>query len=1115
MSNYPKIYSISTVGVRQHENADYLLHDVRTDFTGNNGLGKSLIADLLQLIFVPLRDDWKPGTEGLDEKERKIETIPLQREWISHAYSFLNIEKSKGKFLTIGVYIPRTSRVPVRPFIIQKSEDFENKKITLKTFEQILTSNDFIADNLHIYDLPELKRQLKKKHEIYLKDFYQRDQVNEYFELLFRNQILPIDLTKETNLKSFAKVLQSFAKAKTLKITDSKSLQNFLFEDDEDIKTTFDNQKEILNQHIRNFHRADQEIKTWEVKQKLLEHLKRTHATHVKAKEDFLSRNTHLLSKKSNEATKAFNENERTKDNAFQEYSSARTTYDTQCKESFALMLAQKEVCNEMRSRLEVEKSETGASNLKALKEQFQEKNIFNQRLELLSQIIAKLKTVEAAQVKFDEQEKTKEQRKRLFQLKGIDNYQQFQKSKWVNGYDSAYQYYNERNIFILEKLKTLKEVFALYDGNNPDSLFNWAIKEEKPLSIEQETVIMSFKEIFVRRLKSSEGKRFTVSPKSLMSSFEVEGEGVWVNLGEVSEYFPFVKKRMFNDKNKLHQAIEKDKEQITTEINSLNVEVSEINNLNKSLLAIGFNQELVEIYQDRERIEKYEVNKLLTEENVQFAVDNFESFANLKILKTEAKQLDEKITSIISKSSVVDSEIELNQEILDDILVDSGRLKNEITNPIDTTDLNLKSLSKKELAEKRKELKKEIKAAEGVRVATKKKRDDQLNTFNSAKAQAQALRQTSDSTADAFKKAKTNLEEQTELKFDKLLTMGNVTDESVENDRIDFINKNETYHTEYITVAGQFDESKPDKKNPELFNSSGIPYFSYQTLENVLCGRIGLSGLTKELNELNKTLLTLGDLQLKILTEVFGLVEKQYKAHDDTVRRLNFFFEKNKVSDAFQFKVEFKAREDINIDWIEKMKARGRVHNDGVDLFTLPEDLPSEENTPENLIRNIAKKFYGSVDADTSQLLNPKFYFTLKVKMEDEQGKKNAGSGGQAYTALALLCIGRLSIVQKHQERNPGIKFIIIEELSNIDDTNFNIFPEIAKQFGYQLMTMTPKPFGSYTNEEWYLHMLVKGKDDKERNYTPMSFFKTKYKKVELDKYLKEQNELEGTKAT
>ena len=306
---------------------DYLLHSVRTDFTGNNGLGKSLIADLLQLIFVPLRDEWKSGTEGLDEKEKKIETIPLERGWISHAYCFLNIEKTKGKFLTIGVYIPRTSRVPVRPFIIQQGDDFENKKILLKPFEQILTSNDFIAENFHIYDLTELKRNLFNKHKIHLKDFYQREQVNEYFDLLFKNHILPIDLTKETNLKSFAKVLQSFSKAKTLKITDSKSLQNFLFEDEEDIKTTFDSQKEILNQHIRNFHRADQEIKTLEKKQKRLSQLKTTHDNYIKAKESYLSKNAHLLSKKSNEALKAFTSNEASKSKAFDEYTTAKATY--------------------------------------------------------------------------------------------------------------------------------------------------------------------------------------------------------------------------------------------------------------------------------------------------------------------------------------------------------------------------------------------------------------------------------------------------------------------------------------------------------------------------------------------------------------------------------------------------------------------------------------------------------------------------------------------------------------------------------------------------------------------------------------------------------------------
>ena len=407
MSNYPKLYSISTVGIRQHENADYLLHSVRTDFTGNNGLGKSLVADLLQLIFVPLRDEWKSGTEGLDEKEKKIETIPLERDWISHAYCFLNIEKTKGKYLTIGVYIPRTSRVPVRPFIIQQGDDFENKKILLKSFEQILTSDDFIAPNLHIYDLAELKRNLFNKYKIHFKDFYQRDHVNDYFDLLFKNHILPIDLTKETNLKSFAKVLQSFSKAKTLKITDSKSLQNFLFEDDEDIKTTFDNQKETLNQHIRNFHRADQEIKTLEEKQKRLSQLKLTHGNYIKAKENYLSKNAHLLSKKNNEALKAFTTNETNKNKAFEEYTNAKGTYESQCRESYVMMLEQKAICNEIRTKLEDEQTEAGKQNLEKLKTQLDTDKTFVKELETLSPLIKKFKTVDAVKSEFDTQEKS------------------------------------------------------------------------------------------------------------------------------------------------------------------------------------------------------------------------------------------------------------------------------------------------------------------------------------------------------------------------------------------------------------------------------------------------------------------------------------------------------------------------------------------------------------------------------------------------------------------------------------------------------------------------------------------------------------------------------------
>ena len=379
-------------------------------------------------------------------------------------------------------------------------------------------------------------------------------------------------------------------------------------------------------------------------------------------------------------------------------------------------------------------------------------------------------------------------------------------------------------------------------------------------------------------------------------------------------------------------------------------------------------------------------------------------------------------------------------------------------------------------------------------------------------KGNTSTLRNSKIHSENLFKDAIRILETETDIKFETQLQLGDVTQESVDNLKIDFDKQRTLYHSEYIAVAGIFEESKAVNNNPEIYKTDGIPYFNFHSLVNLLCGKIRLEDLTNKLFELNDHLKTLGELQLKILTEVFTLVEKQYDDFYKTILNLNFFFEKNKISDDYKFRIEFAPKRDINIDWIQKMKDKTRVHKHGIDLFTNPEDLPSQENTPENLIRNIARQFYSSVNPEPSNLLDPKYYFTINVRMEDEEGKQNFGSGGQAYTALALLCIGRLSIVQKHQERNAGVKFIIIEELSNIDDTNFNIFPDIARRFGYQLMTMTPKPFGSYTDEEWYLHMLVKGKEDKFRNYTPMSFFKTKSNNIELDKYIIEQNELEGT---
>ena len=106
MNKLPLIHSISTVNVVKHYNQDYLIHDTRTDFTGPNGIGKSLLADLLQILFIAERKKIRFGTDSVKKEYRQIHTIPYKG---PNAYFFINIEVEHKMYLTFGVNIPNTS----------------------------------------------------------------------------------------------------------------------------------------------------------------------------------------------------------------------------------------------------------------------------------------------------------------------------------------------------------------------------------------------------------------------------------------------------------------------------------------------------------------------------------------------------------------------------------------------------------------------------------------------------------------------------------------------------------------------------------------------------------------------------------------------------------------------------------------------------------------------------------------------------------------------------------------------------------------------------------------------------------------------------------------------
>lgn len=117
-NRYPQIFSLSTAGIRHHGYQDYIFHPQRTDFVGDSGVGKSMIADMLQLVLVG-SGEFKPSTDG---ESRTPRGMILSTNRSGFGYIFLNIRTDKQAYVVIGVYINASSN-QIRHFIVQAGYD--------------------------------------------------------------------------------------------------------------------------------------------------------------------------------------------------------------------------------------------------------------------------------------------------------------------------------------------------------------------------------------------------------------------------------------------------------------------------------------------------------------------------------------------------------------------------------------------------------------------------------------------------------------------------------------------------------------------------------------------------------------------------------------------------------------------------------------------------------------------------------------------------------------------------------------------------------------------------------------------------------------------------------
>lgn len=1049
---YPRIFSLSTVGILKHYVHDYLFHPLRTDFIGPNGVGKSVVADLLQLIFIYDTDLIKFGTDGVKQDERSIYKLPYKT---SVAYCFLNIEVKKDKFLIIGIAIHSQVSVRIMPFLISNSVNPSKPidELCLKKNE-ILLARDFLVDNRAILDIKTLAGKLLKEKGLYCNYFKTKDEVNKYYQFLYEKQILSINLSIGENLRAFAKVIQSFSKAKTLDLkpsSASKSLKQFLFEEsDTELLDDYSSQQSALEKLLRGYSSLDKYIKQLEQKQQGLLQLKKLdNEVVVKKKEVGLLRvsecfhNLRQLKEKEHETLSLLN-SEQEKiilldsksrklpviDRLIQEAIAKaddnydlHTTYLENLNKSQHLEneLKELEIIRKQKMpegwKAGIEKIDIGIRSMISIKE----------AVRFITPIVKKYKSLSALE------EARSIQQKRIQSIIGD-----------------------------LERQREKEErLISLLESSSICSLVQWIIRNNKQLSKKQEAAVMRFAAMAIQKTDTpTEGEKF-IHPEELIiqaaDAEDVEKKGFWLRLGPLSEFIePGDGEPVFSDSAKMEKTI--------TQL---------IGNLKESLQQLAYKH----FEMDKVNNAKPFDDKIITEE---FDLNLIEYSTIEKVKEGVAclLQLDEKIATFEEEKRLVDAAI---STMLGQMPVGS-RLKAP-----DLLKAELQTIRNRCQQRGRKFTKYETTHSLAIQTA-----NDRRSRYESAIIEAAASISTGQITfdnqySDYFKEFGEN------ITTDQFI-IGEVPLSLMEKA---FQELQARYRLKYKELINRFEETQQDKSLPVSMEIEKESY-SFVVLEQVLLGNkiVHTDNITDALNEANAGRISMAEDMKNSMVKIFDKTLKRYKRYKDLVHSINTFFKGRKISDRFYFNVDFSESKTIKIELLEDIGTRIR--------YAAKQDELAFDKPVSDFIEEFFKKSAHLAERmPIDKLLNPKTYFDLSVSLTDESRNEIPGSTGEAYSAIALLGIARLSLVQA--EARKGLRFIILEEIGSLDNTNFSTFPSIAKEYGYQIITMSPQPYRTSLDEEWFAHHLIKGHVDGNINYHPSaSYFKTKDRSQDLKTYLK-----------
>lgn len=1074
MKNYPIIKRLSTLGIVHHQAFDYDFNPFRTDFVGEGGAGKSMISDILQLICVGTSAFHSP-TKSTGKREPNTMVLRTDGKGTDMAYAFINVEIEKDRFIVIGIYLESSGTSNM--FIIQSGNNFDDET-QLIPFETILGYNDFLKND-EILPIENLKEHITNTLQLTCESWYK---TSNYHKILFKNEILPIDLSISGKaLENYAKIIQAFSR-ESLDMNKSEKLQNFLFgeEKEKELFKKFNETVLALNSDSKEFDKNLKEIELLTDKQNTLSELLKLKIEKDENEQIFLLASFNLYSKQIAESENEIKE----KINLYENSSKTLTQLKTIVEQKIISTKEEIEIIEPKWDEAYKEKNKWEECE-KKLKKFFSWLQYFNCSKEDLKERYKKYQLHKLQIIRLREfTEKLKSKNILAFFIK-----EKFIGKNILVQINSRIEDY-KKELEIKNKLKALNNI------EDKKSLAHWALNQTKKLDLLQESIIHKYQNENIRvEEPNNTALRFVPEPDQLIENLKITNQndkGFWIDLNGLKEHVTLIESPIFDkeDKEEIKEYFQKQTSTIKEDISNLEIKLTNITLLKVILEELENPDDYILAFNSNIGLEEQLENHEMYDVSIVIFDDYFDAFCKEKEIneqltnaKINFKKLEEEKRNL--NNLVINLERDLKlfllPIIIDEIDVYKSKYKFTSTNNIDLELLNIT-----------------LEEAEDYYIEFKKIYNTQIIDSN----QKDFLKEL-DLKISTSNHKKNEIYSQNPNLFIEEIVSDNYKDVDINELEKKSNNANITYISKYNSLVYTFLKQKIKQYEDtgdfsplcreilpqEIFDEKDL-------LEEEIIEKI--ANYLRNINIKNRKL---NSRKLQKLSEIIDDVSNELSNQLNDIRIISSFLnsEDKKITGGHKVDLDLIFDNVFKKEWMNNFTEE--INKDiqlGIDdtLFETLKTFSTELEHFPTLEEKLKEAFYRTGGTrvnklEVKDLLNPKSYYGLKFSIKSAQGNKTDGSTSQTYSAIALLCMAKLSLIDRtisKSKMRKGIRYMAIDEAEGLG-SNFDMLYNIAKANDYQILSLSINP-NKIDAENQNIFLLHNSLEDENVNYTPVPIF-------------------------